>query len=61
VQLNADVLTVDELMQLLKIGRNAAYELANRPDFPALRLGKKIRVPRAALERWLEEQTKKDV
>ena len=50
-------LTVSEVQQALGIGRNAAYCLANRADFPAIRLGNKLIVPRDAFLRWLEAQT----
>ena len=50
-------LTVREVQQALGIGRNAAYCLANRADFPAIRLGNKLIIPRDAFLRWLEAQT----
>ena len=51
------VFTVEEVAEYLGIGRSKAYELvSHRPGFPAVRLGKSIRVPRHALDRWLEEQ-----
>ena len=48
-----------EMGKRLGIGRVQAYELARRADFPAFRLngGRRILVPVAALEKWLEEQT----
>ena len=50
-------LTVDELKDALGVGRRQAYELVNRADFPAIRLGKRILIPRDALMRRLEAQT----
>jgi len=32
-----------------------AYELARRKDFPAIRIGRRIVIPKAAFERWLEQ------
>jgi predicted DNA-binding transcriptional regulator AlpA len=32
-----------------------AYELVRRPDFPAIRIGRRIVVPKAAFERWLQQ------
>lgn len=47
-------LTVEEAAKLLGIGRSLAYELARRGELPgALRLGGRIIVSRAALERFL--------
>lgn len=50
------LLTVAELANHLRIGTTAAYQLCQQPGFPAARIGRLIRVPAAALERWIEEQ-----
>jgi excisionase family DNA binding protein len=49
--------TIEEAAKLLGIGRNTAYELArqDRLPVPVIRLGRRIVVPRAALERLLAE------
>ena len=44
------MLTVHEAAALLRISRNLAYELVARGELPAIRPGRVIRVPRAALE-----------
>ena len=49
----SDVLTVDEAADLLKVGRNAVYDAIGRGDLPHGRIGKTIRLSRAALMRWL--------
>lgn len=49
---------VPEVATVLGIGRNAAYELVQREDFPAVRLGeRRVVVPKKQLEAWLEKQT----
>ena len=48
-------LTVDEAAICLGIGRNSAYEAIARGEIPVLRIGKRLLVPRAALERMLHE------
>ncbi len=45
--------TVDEAARLLGIGRNSAYEAARRGDLPTLRVGKRILISRAGLDRML--------
>lgn len=51
------VLTMDDVARILKVGKNAAYELAHRKGFPLVNLGRKrMRVTRDGLRRWLEEQ-----
>ena len=39
----------------LNINLIRAYELARQPGFPAIRIGRRIVVPKAAFERWLEQ------
>ena len=46
--------TVDEAAKLLGIGRSAAYEAAERGSIPAVRIGRRILIPRAALDRLLD-------
>jgi len=48
-------LNVPEAGRLLGISRSTAYALVNSGYLPAIRLGKRILVPRAALERLLED------
>lgn len=50
------VLTVPEAAALLRIGRSAAYEACRCGDIPSVRLGRKIRVPRAALLALIDPQ-----
>ncbi len=45
--------TVSEAALIVGIGRMAAYEAVRRGDIPSLRIGRRIVVPRAALERML--------
>jgi excisionase family DNA binding protein len=46
-------LTVEEAGTLLGISRAFAYEAVNRGDIPSIRIGRRILVPKAALERML--------
>jgi excisionase family DNA binding protein len=47
------VCSVEEAGRVLGIGGSAAYEAVRRGEIPAIRLGRRIVVPRAALERML--------
>ena len=49
-------LSVAEVQQALGVGRNTVYELVSRNDFPKIRVGRKIIVPRDAFAKWLERQ-----
>lgn len=47
---------VGEAARLLDIGRSKAYELIQAGELPAIRVGKSLRVPVRALQRWIEAQ-----
>lgn len=48
------VLTIDEAARLLRLARNTAYAAAHRGEIPTVRIGRRLLVPRDALERMLE-------
>lgn len=48
------VLTVRETSILLRCSRGATYNAIRKGLIPSLRLGKKILIPRAALEKLLD-------
>lgn len=50
---NTLTLSVKEAGQRLGVGRTVAFRLAHEGVIPTIRLGRKIRVPVAALERML--------
>jgi excisionase family DNA binding protein len=49
------LLTPRELSDLLKLGRNKTYELIASGQIPVLRFGRAIRIPRSAVEQWIEQ------
>jgi excisionase family DNA binding protein len=51
------VYQVPEAGALLGLGKNASYEAAKRGDFPTIKLGKLIRVPKAAFHRLFDLKT----
>jgi excisionase family DNA binding protein len=57
MQESAMLLRPDEAARMLSIGRSKLYELLSTNVLPTVRIGKSVRVPRAALEKWIEEQT----
>ena len=46
-------LTVDETAKCLGIGRNSAYEAIAKGEIPVVKIGKRLLVPKAALEKLL--------
>lgn len=46
--------TVPEAGEMLGLSRNLAYEAVGRGEIPSIRIGKRLVVPRAALDRMLK-------
>jgi excisionase family DNA binding protein len=50
-----DVLTVKELAEVLRIGKNAAYALVRNREIMSVRLGKRYLVPKKKVVEFLEK------
>lgn len=51
-----EFLTIKEVQNSLKIGRNAAYKLLQRNDFPCVKFGNSYRIPKDEFEKWCSKQ-----
>ncbi|HVC76300.1 MAG TPA: helix-turn-helix domain-containing protein [Candidatus Micrarchaeaceae archaeon] len=51
------LLRVDEVAQLMNLGRTRTFELIASGELPVVRIGRAVRVPRNELERWLRSRT----
>jgi excisionase family DNA binding protein len=51
------VVTLNEAAEMLRISRGSAYEAAKRKEIPTIRIGRRLLVPAAALERMLAGDT----
>jgi excisionase family DNA binding protein len=49
--------SVEEAGRILGVSRGSAYTLARTGELPTIRLGKRLLVPKAALEKLLEVST----
>ena len=47
------VLEVSDIQRIMGISRATAYELVHKPDFPAFRSGRLIRISREAFFEWM--------
>jgi excisionase family DNA binding protein len=47
------LVSVKDAARLLGIGRDAAYSLVREGTLPSIRLGRRILIPRGALEAWV--------
>lgn len=50
------LLTVDEAREILKVGKNVMYTQVKAPGFPAMKIGKQIRIPLDKLLLWISNQ-----
>ena len=46
--------TVDEASKMLRLSLNSAYEGVVRGDIPSIRVGRRLLIPKAVLDRLLE-------
>ena len=53
-----DVVTVEQLAEMLKIGRNTAYELVRANIVPSVRVGRNIRIPKHTIIEYITTQNK---
>ena len=48
------MLTMKQIMELLKLSKQSAYNLVKEPNFPVVRVGKKIMIPADKLQKWID-------
>lgn len=51
------LLTATEVAARLSLGRSKVYEMIARRELPVVKIGSAVRVPRQALEEWIESHT----
>lgn len=52
------LLNVKQFTDLLGVSESGVYELIQEDDFPSLRIGKRIVVPKEELRKWITAHTK---
>lgn len=50
-----DVLTIDDVRQILRVGRDTVYDELNSGKLPGFRAGKQHRIYKDVLRRYLED------
>lgn len=53
-----DILNIEEVMQVLDIGKNKVYQLLNKGEIKGFRLGKKWKVPKKMIEEYVMNMCK---
>jgi excisionase family DNA binding protein len=51
-----EFISLNELQEILAIGRTKAYDLVTSGDLAAVRIGRSIRISKQDLTDWLERQ-----
>ena len=54
---NIEKITVDELCEVLMIGKNAAYHLLQSGKIKCFRIGRIWKIPRESLNKYIREQS----
>jgi excisionase family DNA binding protein len=49
------MLTVKEAAELTRISTEKIYQMARTKDFPCVRFGRTVRIPRDLFRKWIEE------
>lgn len=53
-----DLVSIDELCEMLFIGRNVAYELLRRKKIKAFRIGRLWKIPKGSVEAYILSEAK---
>ena len=51
-----DILTVEEIMELLNIGKNTAYSLLESGEIKAFRIGRMWKIPRKSVYEYINKK-----
>ena len=50
-----DILTVEELCEVLRIGKNTAYKLLKSGEIKSIKIGKVYKIPKKSVKKYLEQ------
>lgn len=56
-----EMLTPEDIMRHLKIGRNKTYQLLQVPSFPKIKIGNAYRIPKDMYKKWISDNVKKTI
>jgi excisionase family DNA binding protein len=48
----------EDIGRILQVSKPTVYKLIGQPDFPKILVGRTIRIPVTAFERWLDEKSR---
>ena len=56
LEADPDVLTINDLMSILHLGRNSIYNLLKNDYIQSIKVGKKYIIPKKCVENFLEQK-----
>lgn len=55
-ELYQDLITIEELCEILSVGKNTAYRLLNNGEIPAFRIGRTWKIPRQSVTTFIQKR-----
>jgi excisionase family DNA binding protein len=55
------LLTIEEAMKVLRVGRSKLYRMMGSEGLPVLRSGRYVRIPFDSLQQWIKDRTQQNV
>ena len=52
-----DILELEDLCDILKIGRSVSYRLLRSGDIPGFKIGRAWKIPKEGLDKYIREQS----
>lgn len=56
-----EMLTPEDIMNHLKLGKNRTYQLIHLSSFPKIKIGNTYRIPKIKYIKWIESNVNKKV
>lgn len=53
----SDILIVEELCEVLRIGKNTAYKLLKSGEIKSIKIGKIYKIPKKSVRKYLEQNS----
>ncbi|HEY4034747.1 MAG TPA: helix-turn-helix domain-containing protein [Ktedonobacteraceae bacterium] len=55
------LLTIEETMKMLRVGRSKLYRMMGSEGLPVFRSGRYVRIPSDSLQQWIKDRTQQNV
>lgn len=56
-EMKDELVTIEEMQEMLKVGRTTAYHLLNAGEIKAFRIGRYWKIPRAAITEYVSRKS----